>query len=62
MQYVGEMEDEEQSGDDEMCEEILYENEGKFGIEESDEGKMFCIYDDERENFVEESDVGRRFW
>ena len=56
MQYEDEMENEEQSGDDEMREEISYENEEKSGIEENDEGKMPGTYDDECENLVEESD------
>ena len=56
MQYEDEMENEEESGDDEMREEISYENEERSGIEESDEGKMPGTYDDESENLVEESD------
>jgi len=56
MQYEDEMEDEEQSGDDEMAEEISYENEEKSGIEESDTRKMPGIYDNESETLVEESD------
>lgn len=56
MQYEDEMENEEQGGDDEMCEEISDENEENTGPEESDEGKMPGTYDDEGENLVEESD------
>lgn len=56
MQYEDEMEDEEQSGDDEMRQETSYENEEKSGIEESDTRKMPGIYDDESETLVEESD------
>ena len=56
VQYEDEIENEEQSGDDEMCEEISDENEEKTDSEESDEGKMPSTYDDEGENLVEESD------
>ena len=56
MQYEDEMEDEEQSGDDEMGEETSYKNEEKSGIEEIDKRKMPGIHDDESETLVEESD------
>ena len=56
MKYEDEMENEEQSGDGEMHEEISYQNEEKSDIGESDEGKMPSTYDDESENLVEESD------
>ena len=56
VQYEDEIENEEQSGDDEMCEEISDENEEKTDSEESDEGKMPSTCDDEGENLVEESD------
>ena len=56
MQYEDEMEDEEQSGDDEMGEETSYKNEEKSDIDEIDKRKMPGIHDDESETLVEESD------